>query len=90
MIENGLWVSKKGKKKRTSLHREKSSCIGELIQVDGSEHAWLEDGGPKSSLLVYVDAAFIKVCSNKRIKRNKIFKGLAKIGKTTTVLVLWL
>lgn len=32
----------------------------------------------------FVDATSIKVCSNKRIKRNKVFKGLAKIGKTTT------
>ena len=31
----------------------------------------------------YVDATSIKVCSNKRIKRNKVFKDLAKRGKTT-------
>lgn len=32
----------------------------------------------------FVDATSIKVCSNKRIKRNRVFKGLAKTGKTTT------
>jgi hypothetical protein len=30
---------------------------GELVQIDGSEHAWLEDRGPKATLLVFVDDA---------------------------------
>lgn len=32
-------------------------CIGELIQIDGSEHRWVEDRGPACTLLVYVDDA---------------------------------
>lgn len=32
----------------------------------------------------FIDATSIKVCHNKRIKRNKIFKGFAKRGKTTS------
>lgn len=31
----------------------------------------------------YVDATSINVCHGKRIRRNKVFKGLAEIGKTT-------
>lgn len=31
----------------------------------------------------YVDATSLAVCHPKRISRNKVFKGLAKIGKTT-------
>lgn len=31
----------------------------------------------------FVDATSIKVCHGKRIKRNKVFKGFAKRGKTT-------
>jgi hypothetical protein len=31
----------------------------------------------------FIDATSISVCKNKRIKRNKVFKGLAKRGKTT-------
>jgi hypothetical protein len=31
----------------------------------------------------FVDSTPIKVCHNKRIKRNKVFKGLAKVGKST-------
>jgi hypothetical protein len=31
----------------------------------------------------YIDATKIEVCGKKRISRNKVFKGLGKIGKTT-------
>jgi len=31
----------------------------------------------------FVDSTPIRVCSNKRIKRNKVFKGLATTGKST-------
>jgi hypothetical protein len=33
--------------------------------------------------LYFIDATSIKVCHNKRIYRNKVFDGCAKIGKTT-------
>ena len=33
--------------------------------------------------MAYVDATSLTVCHPKRISRNKVFKGLAKIGKTT-------
>lgn len=32
----------------------------------------------------YIDSTSIRVCHNKRIPRNKVFKGLAKRGKTTS------
>lgn len=31
----------------------------------------------------YIDSTPVRVCKNKRIKRNKVFKDLAKIGKST-------
>lgn len=34
--------------------------------------------------VAFVDATSLKVCHNKRISRNKVFKGLAKRGKTTS------
>jgi len=37
--------------------RERKSHEGELIQMDGSHHAWLEDRGPKSVLMAYIDDA---------------------------------
>ena len=34
--------------------------------------------------IAFIDATSIKVCHNKRISRNKVFRGLAKRGKTTS------
>jgi hypothetical protein len=31
--------------------------VGELIQIDGSEHCWFEGRGPECTLLVYLDDA---------------------------------
>jgi hypothetical protein len=39
------------------LPHNRRHCVGELVQIDGSEHAWFEDHAPKCTLLVYVDDA---------------------------------
>lgn len=31
----------------------------------------------------FIDSTPLRVCKNKRIKRNKVFKGLAQVGKST-------
>jgi len=37
----------------------------------------------KCTGITFVDSTSIKVCHNKRIKRNKVFNGIAKTGKNT-------
>ena len=37
--------------------RRRRDCLGELVQIDGSEHAWFENRGPVCTLLAYVDDA---------------------------------
>jgi hypothetical protein len=37
--------------------RPRRECYGELIQIDGSQHYWFENRGPKCTLLVYIDDA---------------------------------
>ncbi|KVG78493.1 integrase, partial [Burkholderia ubonensis] len=37
--------------------RARRACLGELIQIDGSEHRWFEERAPQCTLLVYVDDA---------------------------------
>jgi len=57
MIVEGLWKSKRAKKPSAHQLRERRACFGELVQIDGSDHAWFEDRGPKCTLLVYIDDA---------------------------------
>ena len=57
MIGAGLWVRRKDRLKRIHQPRARRDCLGELVQIDGSEHWWFEDRGPQSTLLVYVDDA---------------------------------
>src|SRR5271165_2183770 len=56
MIEAGLWRDRK-QRKQVHQPRPRRECIGELVQVDGSEHWWFEDRGPQCTLLVFVDDA---------------------------------
>ncbi|NYI02130.1 hypothetical protein [Cupriavidus plantarum] len=37
--------------------RNRRACLGELVQIDGSDHAWFEDRAPACTLLVFVDDA---------------------------------
>ena len=37
--------------------RNRRARLGELVQIDGSDHAWFEDRAPACTLLVYVDDA---------------------------------
>lgn len=57
MIEEGLWKPRRAKKPSAHQMRERRACFGELVQIDGSDHAWFEDRGPKCTLLVYIDDA---------------------------------
>ena len=57
MIAEGLWKPKRAKRVETHQMRKRRACCGELIQIDGSDHAWFEERGPRSTLLVYIDDA---------------------------------
>jgi len=57
MTVAGLWVPRAQRLRRSQPPRPRRACLGELVQLDGSEHAWFEDRGPVCTLLVYVDDA---------------------------------
>src|SRR6058998_1416264 len=57
MTAAGLWVPRTQRARRSQPPRPRRACLGELVQIDGSEHAWFEDRGPVCTLLVYVDDA---------------------------------
>ena len=56
----GLWLARK-ERRRVQQPRLRRSRLGELIQIDGSDHAWFEDRGARCVLLVFVDDATSKL-----------------------------
>lgn len=57
MIAEGLWKAKRAKRVAVHQMRERRACVGELVQIDGSDHTWFEERGPRCTLLVYIDDA---------------------------------
>lgn len=56
-IAAGLWVPRKLRPVKIQQPRQRRSCLGELIQIDGCEHRWFEERAPACTALVYVDDA---------------------------------
>ncbi len=56
MLSEGLW-SRARKRKQHRQRRKRKEHFGELIQLDGSFHKWLEDRGPSGCLMNMVDDA---------------------------------
>jgi transposase len=57
MIEEGLWKPRRAKTPAVHQMRERRAYFGELVQIDGSDHAWFEARGERCTLLVYIDDA---------------------------------
>src|SRR5487761_2612920 len=53
----GLHKPKRRRAKRVFQLRERRPRFGELVQIDGSPHAWFEDRGPRCTLIVFIDDA---------------------------------
>jgi transposase len=56
MTTAGLWLSRR---QRRHFHqpRLRRECLGELVQIDGSEHRWFEGRADPCTLLVFIDDA---------------------------------
>jgi len=57
MLADGVWRDRRQRLKPVHQPRYRRDCVGELVQIDGSEHWWLEDRGPQCTLLVFIDDA---------------------------------
>jgi winged helix-turn helix protein len=57
MIADGLWVDRRHRLASPHQPRRRRECLGELVQIDGSEHAWFETRGETCTLLAFVDDA---------------------------------
>jgi transposase len=56
LIEAGFW-KKRRKRSRFRQWRPRKECFGQMVQMDGSHHDWLEGRGPKLVLMAYIDDA---------------------------------
>jgi transposase len=56
MLAAGLW-SRQRKRSPYRQRRERKAHFGELVQLDGSFHAWFEARGPRRCLITMVDDA---------------------------------
>jgi len=57
MSAAGIWLPRRERLKQAHQPRNRRSCLGELVQIDGCDHEWFEGRGPRCALLVYVDDA---------------------------------
>lgn len=57
MLEAGLWSRQRGRHRAHRKRRERKEHFGELVQLDGSFHAWLEERGPRGCVMNMVDDA---------------------------------
>jgi len=73
IIEASVWKSKVKKKGEPHYAFPRRKHHGELIQIDGSEHAWLEDRGPKATLLVFVDDATSQMLTAEFVPEESFF-----------------
>ena len=56
LLKAGLW----SRRQRRAVHRsrrERRSCLGEMVQMDGSHHDWFEGRGERCVLMVMIDDA---------------------------------
>lgn len=57
LIADGLWQLRRPGRPRHLRWRERKAHRGEMVQVDGSHHDWLEGRGPWLVLMAWIDDA---------------------------------
>jgi transposase len=57
MMAAGLWIPRRQRPPKVYQPRNRRACLGELIQIDGSDHRWSEERAPACTLLVFIDDA---------------------------------
>ncbi len=72
MVAEELWVPR-AQRRRVHQPRNRRECFGELVQIDGSQHAWFEDRGPKCTLLVFIDDATGRLMSLRFVPTESTF-----------------
>lgn len=61
LAAEGLWQVDKRRQPKARSWRARKDKFGQMVQMDGSHHAWLEERGPKLVLMGYIDDATGKI-----------------------------
>lgn len=80
MIAAGLHKPKARKQDKARPLRQRRPRRGELVQIDGSYHAWLEDRAEKACLLLFVDDATSEILAAEFVHHEAFwtYAGLCK------------
>ena len=80
MIATGLHKPKTRKKEKARPLRPRRPRRGELVQIDGSYHAWLEDRAEKACLLLFIDDATSEILAAEFVDHESFwsYAGLCK------------
>jgi hypothetical protein len=73
MIEDGLWIDRRHRLASPHQPRRRRDCLGELVQIDGSEHAWFETRGEPCTLLAFVDDATSRLMQMRFVASESAF-----------------
>lgn len=73
MIEEGLHEPKTRSVEDPHPLRERMKHRGELVQIDGSPHDWLEDRAERACLLVFIDDATSEILAAKFVPEESFF-----------------
>ena len=73
MIEEGLHEPKTRPVEDPHPLRERMKHRGELVQIDGSPHDWLEDRAERACLLVFIDDATSEILAAKFVPTESYF-----------------
>ena len=80
MIDSNLWRLRSRKRIKLHQRRERRSCVGELVQIDGSHHRWFEDRASKCCLIVFIEDATSQIVSA-RFEKSETTKGYLRCIK---------
>lgn len=73
LSEAGIWLPRRERARIAHQPRHRRACLGELVQIDGCDHAWFEERAPACTLLVYVDDATGRVMELRFVRSESAF-----------------
>jgi hypothetical protein len=81
MIGAGLWLPRAQRRQRPHPPRYRRPCLGELVQIDGCDHEWFEQRGPRCVLLVFVDDATGQIMHLRFVASESTFDYFAAVRR---------